>query len=154
MNPNTAKTGLNRDQFVLAGMSAAELSRLSPVQVQKLFFLLDKQIGPQLGGPHFDFKPYHYGPFDKEVYDVLNELESFGKLEKWQSVSPRSIRYVLTPSGYREGKNILEGLKDPQKKYIRDIVNWLKDLSFTELVSAIYRHYPEMKVNSVFRSGA
>ena len=43
----------------------------NPVQIQKLLFLFDREIPEQVGGPHFQFVAYHYGPFDLEVYGVL-----------------------------------------------------------------------------------
>jgi len=42
-------------------------------------------------------------------------------------------------------------LSDEVRKYLDDVVEWTRSLSFTELVKAIYQDYPDMKANSVFR---
>ncbi len=44
---------------------------LSPVQVQEFLLLPDDNIPDAVEGPHFQFEPYDYGPFDKEMYRVL-----------------------------------------------------------------------------------
>ena len=54
----------------------------SPAHVQKLFFLIDRELAPHVDGPHFRFEPFHYGPFDREVYRVLDALSSMGRLDK------------------------------------------------------------------------
>ena len=66
---------MTKREVVLAALAPAQGKQHSPVQVQKLLFLLDREASELLGGPHFNFVPYNYGPFDKEVYQVLNELD-------------------------------------------------------------------------------
>ena len=52
--------------FAAAGPGAA----FDPIRVQKLLFLIDREASDQIGGPFFDFQPYHYGPFDRAIYSV------------------------------------------------------------------------------------
>lgn len=73
---------MDRQMFMLAALAAAgESAAFSPVQVQKLFFLLDREASHLTGGPHFAFRPYDYGPFDYAVYDEINELANRGLAE-------------------------------------------------------------------------
>ena len=58
---------MTRKEVVLAALAPAKHAPHSPVQVQKLIFLIDRNIPREVGGPHFDFQPYNYGPFDKAV---------------------------------------------------------------------------------------
>jgi hypothetical protein len=37
------------------------------------------------------------------------------------------------------------------KDYVVNLANWVRQLSFQQLVASIYNKYPEMKANSVFR---
>jgi hypothetical protein len=46
---------------------------------------------------------------------------------------------------------LLGELPDQAKKYIQDVNALVRKLSFAELVASIYKAFPEMKVNSVFR---
>ena len=143
---------MDRADYVLVSMSPAKMCDFSPVQVQKLFFLLDRNIAGHSGGPHFNFVPYDYGPFDREVYKQLRELESSELVNVNVNGSNRhpSRAYSLTSAGQEQGlRQFLEFPRDVQE-YIKETVKFVRAASFSELVSSIYSAYPEMKVNSVF----
>ena len=139
---------MERKDFVLAVMAAAGGAEHTPVQVQKLFFLLDKTIAKSVGGPFFHFVAYDYGPFDDAVYHVIQELEDEGSAE---TCDGSLRRYKLTDQGLSNGKVLLGDLDKKTKDYIKSLSAWVRSLSFAELVSAVYQAYPEMKANSVFR---
>ena len=69
---------MDRRDVVLMMMAPAEQTVHTPVQVQKLAFLIEQMIGNKIGGTGFDFIPWHYGPFDKRVYATLEALEADG----------------------------------------------------------------------------
>ena len=137
----------NRQRHVLMALSPAGTQHLSPVQVQKLFFLLDKN--EQEGAPYFDFVPYDYGPFDKKVYHELQNLATAGFVEILELSSSRA--YKLTEEGAKIGKRELKKLPQSYQQHIHNLVEWIMPLSFPQLVSAIYDAYPDMRENSVFR---
>ena len=145
------RTVLHRTQYVLASMSVAGQSQFSPVQVQKLFFLLDQNVSSNIGGPFFKFEAYDYGPFDKEVYHEIELLQCEGMIEIVGMSWNRGRAYKITDSGLRQGNDYLGVLPARVKSYIEDLVQWVLRQSFSQLVSFIYREYPDMKVNSVFR---
>lgn len=142
---------MERRDFVLASMAPAGQRSFSPVQIQKLFFLLDGHIAEPTGGPHFRFIPYDYGPFDKDVYLELDRLNQEGLIEILVSNSYRSREYRLTDRGHERGVKALKDLPQEVQNYVGAVVNWVRSLSFAELVSAIYTAYPDMRENSVFR---
>lgn len=140
---------MNRDEVVLAAMAAAPGRAFQPVHVQKLFFLLDRKLATDLGGPHFNFTAYDYGPFDQAVYATLEGLNERGlvAIDK----EPDSVRaYKLTDAGNAAGRTELEGLSAEARGRIEKLATFVASLSFRDLVSAIYRAYPEMKAKSVF----
>lgn len=142
---------MDKEAFVLMALAAGGEKKYSPVQVQKLIFLLDDNIPDAVGGPHFDFQPYDYGPFDKEVYSVLKRLEG----QTLVSILPTERgwnNYTLTPTGFEEGRKHFKSLSVKPRKYAEKLAQFVTTVSFSQLVSAIYSHYPEMKVNSVFNS--
>ncbi len=141
---------MNKEDYVLAVMSTAQTNALSPVRVQKLFFLLDDKVSDLVGGPHFNFIPYDYGPFDKDVYTVFETLKEKNLAEIMPSDFNNPQMYRLTFSGYLAGKELLESLPEEVQDYIVKLVNWIRSHSFTEIVSTIYNLYPEMKTKSVF----
>src|SRR5258706_16230856 len=89
------------DEFVLAAMTPGGVYQYTPVQVQKLLFLLDRQIPEHTGGPHFHFEPYHYGPFDRNVYTQLDLLSARGLVAIDNTAAPR--RFTLTAGGAAVG---------------------------------------------------
>jgi uncharacterized protein YwgA len=141
---------LFRNEVVLAALAPARGAAHTPVQVQKLMFLLDQKLPIDLGGPHFQFQPYHYGPFDKEVYNTLDTLAQSGLVEivfgtgNWRE-------YRLTAEGQAQGETTLEGMEPRAKDYIWRLSDFVRKLSFSELVSAIYKAYPQMRTRSVFQ---
>jgi len=142
---------MNRREIVLAALAAGgENAAFSPVQVQKLFFLIDREASHLIGGPHFHFQPYDYGPFDQAVYQQLDLLEMGGLAET--SSTGRYRRYTLTAPGFADGQHVLQSLPAATREFLVKTVAWVRSLSFQQLVAAIYNRYPDMKVNSVFRS--
>ena len=142
---------MDKKQIVLAALASADGYSFTPVKVQKLFFILDRQIPTAIGGPHFNFQPYDYGPFDKAVYDVLNELQNEGLVEIVYENPSNLRRYKLTPTGQEQGQGLLSSLPADSSDYIRRVSDFVKRQSFTGLVTAIYRAFPDMKINSIFR---
>ena len=137
-----------RFDIVLAAMSAGGTgARYDPVRVQKLFFLIDREISEFIDGPYFHFEPYHYGPFDKAVYEDLDELAEQGKINI--DTAGRYNRYSLTDSGHARGIAVLSALPEPAARYMEDAAKWVRFVPFKHLLSAMYRQYPDMAVNSI-----
>ena len=65
---------MNQDAVVLMALAAGNDARHTPAQVQKLLFLIDKNSGEDLEGPHFHFELSESGPFDQAVNDTLEKL--------------------------------------------------------------------------------
>ncbi|MCY4256137.1 MAG: hypothetical protein OXE51_08505 [Gammaproteobacteria bacterium] len=138
---------LRRSQFVLAAMAAAgESVHFDPVRIQKLIFLIEKGAADYIGGPHFDFQPYLYGPFDQTVFDVLGQLQ---KSDQARIRMSQRRAYALTPSGRASGEEALLALPKLVREYFENCAQWVLSLSFGRLLSAIYQKYPDMAANSI-----
>jgi hypothetical protein len=141
---------MTRSEILLAGLAAAgENANFTPVQVQKLFFLIDREAANLLEGPHFDFQPYDYGPFDSAVYNGIEDLARLD-LARVQSTGRYRV-YALSQSGFQEGIRLLNTAPQHARDYIVNVAHWVRQLSFEQLVASIYNRYPEMKARSVFR---
>lgn len=136
---------MTRTDYVLAVMAAAR-EELTPVQVQKLFFILDKKAAAQVGGPHFNFQPYNYGPFDAGVYRELDALIEKGLVVMTSTGSSR--QYGIAPAG-----SVFSSpeMKPETRDYVHKLASWIRSLSFGQLVSAVYKEWPDMQANSIFR---
>ena len=84
-------------------MAPARGHDFTPVQVQKLFFLLDMNVARELNGPHFSFEPYHYGPFDANVYRALDQLSAQGFAVVGDDQQFQMRTYRLTAEGQDRG---------------------------------------------------
>ena len=145
---------MDKSQFVLATMTLFPDREFSPVQVQKLFFLLDRHL-PEItdcakGVPYFDFVPKDYGPSDNTVYEVLAALNSRGLMQIAGNGWRTKRTYMISVAGFQEGTTHLSFMSPAVRNYIERLGNWVLSLSFRQLITEIYRSYPEMKVNGVF----
>ena len=139
-----------RQSLVLAALFAGESgSEVSPVQAQKLFFLIDKNAAHLCNGPWFNFTPYDYGPFDSAVYGDLDWLSHEGDIETVRNGRYRTYR--LTEQGRVKAQRALLSFSPDAQDYFARAKEWVKSLSFRDLVNAIYQAYPETRANSIFR---
>ena len=138
---------MKRPEVVLTAMAAGGAgTQFDPVRVQKLLFLVDKEIPQFVKGPHFDFKPYNYGPLDSAVFQELNALS----MENEVSIEHNKYRlYSLTDSGYARGAAMLAELPQEIGRYLQDVAQWVLSRTFRQLLAAIYQRYPDMAVNSI-----
>jgi uncharacterized protein len=141
---------MDKSQLILACLAAGEGKAFEPVQIQKLVFLFQEKASAAIGSKPFHFKPYDYGPFSKEVYDVLDGLASEGKVEVQHFPSQSVRKYAATVQGQQEGKSIINSMNGQYKEFLGRLTNWVLSIGFAELVGAVYKEYPDMRANSVF----
>ncbi len=142
---------MNRREVVLAALAAGgEDTGYSPVHVQKMFFLIDREAEDLDGRPFFSISPDDYSPFNRAVYEVLDGLEDEGLVAMRKTKSNRE--YLLTDEGHRIGTAELNKLPEQTAKFFRELTEWVRGLSFRQLVSPIYNKYPDMEEKNVFRS--
>lgn len=137
-----------RSEIVLAALAAGDPeARFDPVRMQKFFFLIDREIPELIDGPHFDFEPYDYGPFDAQVYEELDALVAQGDVDV--DTAKRYRRYSPTEAGCAKGTKTLDEYPKPASRYMRDVARWIRSVSFRQLLATIYRQYPEMAAKSI-----
>ena len=139
---------LKRRDWALLAIAAARGERLEPVHLQKALFLLGKELPDAVGPDFYVFAPYHYGPFDKLVYEDAEALAAEGLVDierPW-----RWSEFAATPAGL-EAAARLRAEQPAASAYLARVVEWARRLTFQQLVRAIYANYPDFKVNSVFQ---
>src|SRR5947209_12101358 len=88
------------NSWTLLVICAAKSNGLSPVQLQKSLFLLERRLPQEeLGNEFYQFTPYNYGPFDVKIYQDAEALEEIGLIIITQSESRRWKNYQATSSG-------------------------------------------------------
>ncbi|MEH6676589.1 hypothetical protein [Phenylobacterium sp.] len=135
----------------MAALATVPHAQFAPVQVQKMFFLIDENIAPHIGGKQFEFEPYDYGPFDKSVYQELEALRQIGLVDlELVAPGPGGRRYSTTPLGQQIGTDVVGTLPRNVVAYIHEVSAWVRSLNFAQLVGSIYRAYPQMRARSIF----
>jgi uncharacterized protein len=143
---------LERDQIALVILALADGGSFTPVQVQKALFLASDKVSEAFADEsHYDFQPYDYGPFDRQVYLDIQDLERRGLAQIDQAPESRWRTYAATEAGIAEGGRLTRALKRGEVEILERIAKLVRSLSFNDLVSAIYRAYPHMRERSVFR---
>lgn len=138
---------MNRVDLLLKIIAAANGEPVTPAQLQKVAFLLGDEFGDKLTG-YYQFRKYDYGPFCADIYRDAQQLEREGKITI--ALHPRGgwRQYSATLAGIHADA---EGIPEEVSSYIVDKVKWARDLSFQELVRAVYQLYPSYRENSVFQ---
>ncbi len=140
-----------RRDWLLLALAAADGEDLTPVQIQKVMFLLGEKMGGSLPSRYYEFKPYNYGPFSREVYQDAEALDREGMVRVSPGVPGRRwATYAATEVGLGRARQISPKVDARALGYLRRVVTWARSLTFQELVSAIYREFPDQRANSVF----
>ena len=142
---NEIKSGADLLIAVLASGDPGTI--FDQVTIQKILFILGREA--EIGTNFFKFESYNYGPFDKNIYSILDNLENKGYLEEVRN--DRFSEYIVSASGHKKGHKVLENhISRKIRTYMKKLVKWAANSSFSELVSAVYNAYPETRENSIF----
>jgi hypothetical protein len=141
---------MKRTDVLLAALAAPEQRSFYPVHLQKTLFLVDHTL-PKLFTDRYDFQPYDYGPFDKDVYSDAEALKNAGLVTIGREPGDWYRTYCVTDEGLARGQKLLASMPPESAVMIRKIANIVTPLSFRDLVAGIYKAFPQMKVNSVFK---
>lgn len=141
----------NKDITLLV-IEAASNEGLSPIQIQKSLFLIGQCSVRWLPRDFYKFEPYDYGPFSVEVYDDMQTMVDEKLVFSVPVGGQNWSKYIISPEGRARAQKIKQKkMRADLVEYIGAVVSWVKSLTFSELVRAIYANFPETKVNSVFQ---
>lgn len=142
---------MEREDWALLAIAAARRGPLSPVQLQKSVFLIGQELSEIVGKACYRFAPYNYGPFDRNVYLDAELLRARGLVAIEIAPGQRWAEYRATPEGIQRAEDLGRQLPANVYEYIQQVVDWSQNLTFQQLVRAIYGKFPEFRANSVFR---
>jgi hypothetical protein len=139
--------------WTLLVIASAAGAPVQPVQLQKALFLLSENLtdAQRQSDGFYEFEPYDFGPFAQAIYADADELEVEGLILITRSHSRAYREYVATPAGLQEAARLRDQLAPEVVEYLGRVMAWVRRLSFDQLVRAIYKKYPRMQANSIFR---
>lgn len=141
---------MNKKEWTLLAISFADDAYLSPAQLQKSLFLFEHNKPRATGSDFYDFIPYNYGPFSSEIYFDVKSLCEEGLVKLGRPVGQRWIGYCITKEGRAYRDSLKANVPREDHVYLSKIVKWARSLTFRQLLSYIYKKFPQYKVNSVF----
>lgn len=143
---------MQRDDWIILLLGLPDQDGTIPpvdqVRVMKCLFVAGERIKQlQHSDDYYEFRPYHYGPFTAVVYSDADTLEGEGFLDKIKV--GRYDGYVATQAGVERAAILAE--RHPEAAdYLRQVRSWANGISFTMLLKAIYKEWPQYRANSVF----
>ena len=142
---------MERKDWTLLALAAAEGQTLTPVQLQKVLFLLGKKIPGAVGTEFYEFHAYNYGPFDSQVYVDAEELGRDSLVVISPVSGQRWSEFSISKLGLDRASEVAKQADEKAVEYLGRVVEWARKKSFAELVRAVYHEYPEFRKNSVFQ---
>src|SRR5438046_264312 len=135
---------MEKKDWTLLVIAAAEGSGLQPVQLQKSLFLLSRRLSPVRldTGDFYAFEVYDYGPFCWEVYSDAELLQREGLIDIDHPEQRRYREYRITEAGREKARELRISLAPEAGTYLDAVVGWVRSLSFNDLVDAIYKAFP------------
>ena len=100
----------------------------------------------------YSFRPYHYGPYCKEIYSDIDLLEKDGVVQEEPKVDNCGgiVRvFSLTPQGIAEVQSMLSAHNTRQYEIIRAIKKEFNSMSVVDLVDYTHEAYKDYATKSV-----
>ncbi|GAB7094067.1 hypothetical protein JCM30237_12190 [Halolamina litorea] len=118
-------------------------------RLQKLSFLLDRSLLDRDLKSPFEFKQYKYGPFDEDIYHVMDSLREEGLVKEEVEQTPYGDRHVykLTEKGEKKASEKLNTLGFWEKRTLNRLVSRWGDTPTQSIVGYVYDEYPEYTPN-------
>lgn len=118
------------------------------IRLQKLHFLLKKELKAPVGLGYYDFTWHTHGPYSKLLADDANALELWGLLQvDEKELGPaeeggeKILRvYRLTPQGEKDAKSVLAALPSRGKLAIKSLERFNR-MPLKSLLKHVYSKY-------------
>lgn len=139
-------TEVSRSDILLAIIAAANGKELSRGHLQKVAFLVSEEFKGELPPDFYEFDKHNYGPFCHDITGDTDMLIYWGCIKASAGSDRSTETYSISKHFSLEEVQLGEDVK----RYIKDTVAWVADMSFSKLVRAIYLRYPEFLERSKF----
>ena len=112
----------------------------------KSAFLLQQEAGLNLG---YDFIPYKYGPFSKEVYEDIEELEKNLLVERVKPKKDLEMTEIRLIEEFKDWtEKIIDSLPEDIKEIVKAYLEKYGKMELNELLDYVYAKYPDYAVKS------
>jgi uncharacterized protein YwgA/DNA-binding HxlR family transcriptional regulator len=137
-----------RAKWILALLHAVGGIVRGSIRLQKLFFLMKRELG--IEELPYDFSPYQFGPFSRDILEDAADLENAGLIEvKKEIFEPTSAgdylvsrTFSLTSKGSKLAEESYNNMPENVKKVLSELEKFNK-MELTELLNYVYTKYPK-----------
>lgn len=139
-------TEVSRSDILLAIVAAANGKALSRVHLQKVAFLVSEEFKGKLPKDFYTFDKHNYGPFCPDITVDTDMLLYWGWIRANAGTDRNTEMYSISEQSNLDELLLAEDIK----RFIKETVAWVADMSFSKLVRAIYLRYPEFLERNIF----
>jgi len=119
--------------------------------VMKSAFLLQQEAGLNL---NYDFIPYKYGPFSKEVYEDIEKLEKNLLVERVKPKKDAEMTEIKMIDEFKDrAESIIKTLPQEIKETIKSYTEKYGRMELNKLLDYVYDKYPKYAVKSKRKKG-
>ncbi len=115
-------------------------------RLQKEMFLAQKALKDEGIKMKYSFRPYHYGPFSRQLYYDMALIEKEGNVTEdtyFEDQQGVYREFKLTPKGVLEVERLIQNSKFNRiYKIVREIKRKYHDMRLKELVEFTHREFP------------
>lgn len=137
-----------RAKWVLALLHAVGGTVKGSIRLQKLFFLMKRELGIQ--ELPYNFSPYQFGPFSRDILDDVADLENAGLIEVKKEIFEPTLAgdylvsrtFSLASKGSKLAEEFYKGMPENVKKVLSELERFNK-MGLTELLKYVYTKYPK-----------
>ncbi|ATW87035.1 PadR family transcriptional regulator [Halohasta litchfieldiae] len=150
---------MHRKMLPMALLDACEGDQIEGrTRLQKLVFLMEQELEDDstasLDSSDYNFIPYDYGPFSKELYDDLDSLEDAGLINmEEEDMADGKVKYSyrLTEEGQSWVQyQLADKSAATAHSLAEDLASEYNGMLLSELIDEVYAEYPEYAKNSVW----
>jgi uncharacterized protein YwgA len=119
-----------------------ENTTVTATKLQKIFFLLEKEKGIQLG---LEFKPWFFGPYSSKLQDFIDKLIETGEVDieyEEEVRDPLSGEVIAYKSHYVLKSEFTPSEDEEEKEIEAFFRKWVRK-SRSEILNYVYKKYPE-----------
>lgn len=123
---------------------------LDRIRIQKAVFLL-VQRGAPAWRDVYEYHPYNWGPYCRDLTDDLAALVQAGILRISHADRASTYgRYVATDLGEQVAARLWETLGRPEAEFIQHVFSYVTHKDFNGLLREVYDAYPDFARQSIW----
>lgn len=142
-----------RDEDIILALLYKVGNPISYTKLQKLAFLVEKESDITV---NLNFVPYKYGPFSREVNEIIDKLQSDDKVivAKTTVLADQNVGaklVIISEMGKKIGEKVYESMEKEKRESLDDIVKRWGHEPLSSLLVYTYLTYPETTKNSLIK---